>query len=271
MAASAINYNSAPRQQQYNCYSNKQSLQRHPTLWRLRSCYRSALKMLHVRANRRVAPLALENTSAQEQFDRSVTAAVTNNSTDHHYYNYSYNNNNNISSNNDTGTSLPEQYSVLFTESIPSSTITCSSSILSPTASPQRQKEENVLSDEEPNIKKATTAYIPTSISANAVLNKVLTRTKSTSRSLVTMASLSEKSSQRHYFAKLQHKHFHIYIKAPHYAAGGQVSGSVVVNLPQHYNNNNTTVSSLSSDLLDGIESFTFRLIGIEGNTCNFF
>ncbi|KAG2227915.1 hypothetical protein INT45_002153 [Circinella minor] len=256
MTASTIDYNSAPPPQQCNHHSNKKSLKRHPTLWRLRSCYKSALKLLHVRANRRVVPLALENTSAQEQFDRSVTAAVTNNNADINVQNSSYNNNN--------GRSLPQQHSAIYTESMPSSTVTFSSSMLFPTTSPQRQKEDIILTDEEINPKKATATYIPTSRSANAMLNKVLTRTKSTSRSLVTMASSSEKSSQRHHFAKLQQKHFRIYTKAPHYAAGGQVSGSIVVNLPQHYNNNNNTVLSPLSDPLDGIEGFTFRLIGIE-------
>ncbi|KAI8139031.1 hypothetical protein BJV82DRAFT_628776 [Fennellomyces sp. T-0311] len=155
-----------------------------PSAGRLRSCYESAIKMLHIRASRRVTPLVVEH-------EESIS--------------------------------------------------TCS-----PPSEPLRFQSPMPTRDH------ADWPKIPTSVSANGVINKMLTRTKSTSRSLVTMAS--EKTS--HYFSKLHHKHFRIFVKAPHFVAGGEVSGTVVVNLPQQH--------MIVPDALDGIESLTFRLVGVE-------
>ncbi|KAI9488197.1 hypothetical protein BDB00DRAFT_792040 [Zychaea mexicana] len=249
---------SQKQQQQQHAMDNRknkqqQQLSQHPSLRRLHSCYETALKVLHIRASRRVAPLAVENSDTQEQNDRSVTPDA-----DHHYNAACQRSNS-----DNTPTILRE----------PSST-PCSpaSFALSPakssgsgsTAHHRSPPEAMFLHEEKERRLQSNSSSsnhakpsMSTSMSANGVLNKVLTRTKSTSRSLVTMASSSEKSSQKNYFTKLQQKHFRIYVKAPHYVAGGQISGSVVVNLPQHS-------SLLMPDPLDGIESFTFRFVGIE-------
>lgn len=69
-----------------------------------------------------------------------------------------------------------------------------------------------------------------------------------TSKSL----ACSEKSVHIHNanFLKMRRKNIDIYVKAPHYVAGGQVSGTCIIRLP--------------GDTLEGVEKFTLDLIGTE-------
>lgn len=76
-----------------------------------------------------------------------------------------------------------------------------------------------------------------------------------------TITSSSEKSSGQHVLNKMHRKYMQLFLKAPHYVAGGKVTGTVVIEFP---------LGLSQVDLLDGFESLDLKLRGVESmsNLC---
>lgn len=75
------------------------------------------------------------------------------------------------------------------------------------------------------------------------------------------ITSSSEKSSGQHVLNKMHRKYVQLFLKAPHFVAGGKVTGTVVVEFPPGLS---------QADLLDGFESLDLQLRGVESmsNMC---
>lgn len=75
--------------------------------------------------------------------------------------------------------------------------------------------------------------------------------------SMITSSS-SEKSSGQHVLNKMHRKYVQLFLKAPHFVAGGKVTGTVVMEFPQGLS---------QADLLDGFESLDLQLRGVESRS----
>lgn len=71
-------------------------------------------------------------------------------------------------------------------------------------------------------------------------------------------SSSSEKSSGQHVLNKMHRKYVQLFLKAPHFVAGGKVTGTVVMEFPQGLS---------QADLLDGFESLDLQLRGVESRS----